>query len=109
MSTTSEIQSAVSTDIESTSVHEAVPKKRLLDEFRTRNVKLLFGVLFALAFAEAVLAVLGEPISGDLAFDAGFVAGFLVVGGLFAILEAGILTVIAKAIYLVARRVQRAL
>lgn len=75
-------------------------RKGVLDEFRTRNVKVLFGVLFAFAFGTTVLGLVQEPFTGDLAYDAGFIVGYLVVAGLIDIVVVSVITVVVKSVYL---------
>lgn len=67
--------------------------------FRTRNVKLLFAILFGLGFAETLWILAAGPFTGDLAFDAGFAVGLVLVGGSIDAVVAGVITVTLVSAY----------
>ena len=82
-----------------------VLKKTLLrDEFTTRNVKLLFGVLFVVSFGASLVWILQLPTTGLLGTDIGRFVGYLVMGMTVSVVVVTAISIVAKSLYLGGRR-----
>lgn len=79
-------------------------KTLLREEYMTRNVRILFAVLIAIGVLGTILWIAQQGISGQPGIVMGLVVGYFAMGLFTVFVAATVVTVVAKSVFLVGRR-----